>query len=79
MVYVVVMVYVKMVNSEHFCQSLGPSIFHGSTVSCSLEQTMISRFALLSLSLLSKLKIATTRGNIWLSVLPNCSFRTKNS
>ena len=29
----VVMVYVKMVNSEHFCQSLGPSIFHGSTVS----------------------------------------------
>ena len=72
-----IMAYVRMVNSEHFCQSLGPSLFRGSTVSWSLEQTMISRFALLRLPLLSKSKMATTRGEIWLSVLPKCSFRMK--
>ena len=72
-----IMAYVRMVNSEHFCQSLSPSLFRGSTVSRSLEQTMISRFTLLRLPLLSKSKMATTRGKIWLSVLPKCSFRMK--
>ena len=72
-----IMAYVRMVNSEHFCQSLGSSLFRGATVSWSLEQTMISRFALLRLPLLSKSKMATTRGEIWLSVLPKCSFRVK--
>ena len=48
-----IMAYVRMVNSEHFCQSLGSSLFRGATVSWSLEQTMISRFALLRLPLLS--------------------------
>ena len=38
---------------------------------------MISRFALLRLPLLSKSKMANTRGKIWLSVLPKCSFRMK--
>ena len=72
-----IMAYVRMVNSEHFCQSLGSSLFRGATVSWSLEQTMISRFDLLRLPLLSKSKMANTRGKIWLSVLPKCSFRMK--
>ena len=28
-----IMAYVEIVNSEHFCQSLGPSLFRGSIVS----------------------------------------------
>ena len=74
-----VMAYVRMVNSEHFCQSLGSSLFRGATVSWSLEQTMISRFALLRLPQLSKSKMVTTRGKIWLSVLPKCSLRMKKT